>query len=294
MLHAAGLGTVDGRVHVLVGTSGAGKTTAAGRLCADLFGYVTDELVAIAPDGSVTAYPKPLSVVEPSLGHAKGQYGPDQLGLLPTPEALRSGAFVLLERHPDATLPELRELPLAEALLALLPHTSSIMYLPRPLQVLCRLLVDGGAYRLTYAEIDAAGPLLASLGAPSDKAEWQGEPIPQATPLLWDGLYRRAPLIDAVRVGEEIVALGDGAPVRIMGIGISVWEATESAARLQDLVDTAVAAHGSHPDAQQLVEDATRLLVDAGLLHYERPLSLMDVMAGQSTREDAATSVALP
>ena len=258
MLHAAGVATEDGRVLVLVGMSGAGKTTAAARLCSERFGYVTDELVAITANGNVTAYPKPLSVVEASAGHAKHQYGPDRLGLRPAPGELRSGPFVLLERRLDAAVPALEEVPLVDALLELLPHTSSIIYMRDPLQVLCRLLEDGGAYRLTYAEIDDAGPLLTSLSTRPAPQEWTPEPEPDATPLVWDARYRRAPVVDAVRVGDEIVTMATGAPVRILGIGVSVWEAAAATASFQDLVDAALAAHGSHPDAERLVEEAAR------------------------------------
>ncbi len=294
LIHAAGLATEDGRVMVLVGTSGAGKTTAAGRLCEELFGYVTDELVVISPGGSVLEYPKPLSVIEESAGHAKRQYGPDQLQLRSTPDELRSGPFILLERRLDAVDPSLDDVPLVEALLDVLPHTSSVALLPHPLQTLCRLLGDGGAYRLTYAEIDGAGTLLTSLATPPTPPEWQPEPEQEPTALLWDGHYRRAPVVDAVRVGDEIVAMSTGPPVRMMGIGVTLWEAAASPATFDDLVDASVAAHGSHPEAEHLVREAAHLLVASGMLHYERPLGLDAVMAGRSTRDGDAPSDGLP
>jgi hypothetical protein len=294
MLHAAGLSTEDGRVLVLVGMSGAGKTTAAARLCLDGFGYVTDELVAMTPEGTVTAYPKPLSVVEATAGHAKHQYGPDRLGLRPAPEELSSGPFVLIERRPDAAVPVLEEVPIVEALLELLPHTSSIIYLSHPLQVLCRLLEEGGAYRLTYAEIDNARSLLSSLPLRPAPQGWAPEPEPDVTPLVWDGRYRRAPVADAVRVDGEVVTMATGAPIRILGVGVPIWEATAVPATFEDLVDAAVAAHGAHPDAAQIVEEAVGLLLESGVLHRERPVSLVDVMAGRSGREVAAASDGLP
>ena len=294
MLHAAGLATDDGRVLVLVGVSGAGKTTAAARLCLDAFGYVTDELVAVTPEGSVLAYPKPLSVVEAAAGHAKHQYGPDRLGLRPAPEGLRSGPFVLIERHPDAAVPVLEEVPLVEALLELLPHTSSVIYLHNPLQVLCRLLDDGGAYRLTYAEIEDAGPLLGSLPLRPAPQAWAPEPQPEVMPLVWDGRYRRRPVADAVRIDGEVVTMATGAPVRILGVGVSIWEATAVPASFEDLVDAAVAAHGDHPDAVQIVEQAVGLMLESGVLHHGDPVSLVDVMAGRSGLEVGAASDRLP
>ena len=63
MLHAAGLAGDDGRVVVLVGPSGRGKTTAV-RTLATSFGYVSDESVAIDDEGRVWPYRKPLSEIE--------------------------------------------------------------------------------------------------------------------------------------------------------------------------------------------------------------------------------------
>ena len=57
LLHAAGLSTDDGRVLVLVGPSGTGKTTACLEFCRSTFGYATDETVAIDEYLGVVAYP---------------------------------------------------------------------------------------------------------------------------------------------------------------------------------------------------------------------------------------------
>jgi hypothetical protein len=57
LLHAAGLSTDDGRVLVLVGPSGTGKTTACLEFCRSTYGYATDETVAIDESLQITAYP---------------------------------------------------------------------------------------------------------------------------------------------------------------------------------------------------------------------------------------------
>ncbi len=61
MLHASAVALDDGRVIGFVGPSGRGKTTASQAL-GRTYGYVTDETLAIRADGSVVAYPKPLSI----------------------------------------------------------------------------------------------------------------------------------------------------------------------------------------------------------------------------------------
>ena len=86
MLHAAGIATPDGPVVVLVGPSGRGKTTASRALGA-VYGYVSDETVAIDEDGRVWPYRKPLSVIE-DFAAPKTQLAPSALGLaarFPTP-----------------------------------------------------------------------------------------------------------------------------------------------------------------------------------------------------------------
>ena len=104
MLHAAGIATPDGQVVVLVGPSGRGKTTASRALGA-VYGYVSDETIAIDDDGRVWPYRKPLSVIEDPAA-PKTQLPPSALGLQPLPDAeLRVAAVVLLDRdpsHPEA------------------------------------------------------------------------------------------------------------------------------------------------------------------------------------------------
>lgn len=97
VLHAAGV-AVDGRAALLPGRSGAGKTTLAVCLLACGADYLSDEAVALAPDGSsVAGYPKALSLergtqalfpslapdVDPAVAHAVGddwQVPPDRVG----------------------------------------------------------------------------------------------------------------------------------------------------------------------------------------------------------------------
>ena len=165
MLHACGVADPDGAVIALVAKSGTGKTTASSQL-ARTFGYITDETVAIRADGTVVPYPKPLSVKQATPGAAKLQVGPDELGLQVAPDNPRITAIALLDRVAggDYQLPVIEPVPLVEAVLALIPDTSSQAAVVQPLQSLCRLIDSvGGVFRVSYSEAadlkDSLAPL---------------------------------------------------------------------------------------------------------------------------------------
>ena len=149
MLHAAGVAADDGGTVALVAASGTGKTTAA-RLLGRSLGYVSDETVAIEHDLTVRAHPKPLSiVVDPAEPTTKHERSPDDLGLQRAPGSLRLAAVVLLERRADVSAPRLEPIGLIEAMGAVLPQTSALPSLDRPLDRLARVLATGhGPYRL--------------------------------------------------------------------------------------------------------------------------------------------------
>ncbi len=146
MLHAAGLAGDDGRVVVLVGPSGRGKTTAA-RALAATFGYVSDESVAIDDDGRVWPYRKPLSVIE-QRGAPKTQRSPSELGLRPLPDAaLRVAAIVLLDRRDDAPeQPVIETVDLGDALKDLVSQSSGLTSMPAPLRSIALLASRDGRH----------------------------------------------------------------------------------------------------------------------------------------------------
>ena len=164
MLHACAVASpVTGAVVALVAKSGTGKTTAASVL-AGTYGYVSDETVAIGPDGSVVPYPKPLSVKQgPGAAQAAGGSGRarDSSRRRPSRSSSPSCCWTGLtrprrERHGQdrrPVAPVLRQLPLADALLALVPDSSSQAEIDEPLQSLCRLIDSvGGVWQVTYSE----------------------------------------------------------------------------------------------------------------------------------------------
>lgn len=165
MLHAATLAhPVTGRTAALAARSGTGKTT----LCRTLgtrLGYLSDEIAGITADGTMVAYPKPLSVLTDDGDWRKTQSSPTALGLLEPPEHCRLGAVLLLERSPDGPeTPEAEPLERLESLVWLAEQTFQLPAYERPLHMLAdRLDAVGGAMRVRYREAAALGPLIDDL-----------------------------------------------------------------------------------------------------------------------------------
>ncbi|NYJ73484.1 hypothetical protein [Allobranchiibius huperziae] len=273
MLHASGVADPEtGAVIALVAESGTGKTTAAQRLCAAGFAYVTDETVAVRGDSRVLPFPKPLSVIIEGEEH-KHQHGPDELGLLPVaePPLLQLRRIVLLQRDgaPGAA-PRVEQLPLLDGILALIPQLSYLTKMPEPLLTLTRHVQScGGIHRLHYSEIEECADTLRALAAddPAEVAQVEhlspptDEPAPGAI-----GSVRRGAYADAVRIDEEILLLIEDLPIRCSGLGATVWDAAREPRTLEELVSICVELHGDHPDADALVHAAVEELCAHGVL----------------------------
>ena len=298
MLHAAGVadrGT--GRVAVLVAASGTGKTTAAHRLCAAGFGYVSDETVSIGADDDVLPYPKPLSVViDGDSPHHKSQHGPDELGLRPCPPDPHAALFVLLDRDRDTagtapgTAPDLERVPLMDGLLELIPQTSALPAMLRPLQTLAGALQRaGGVWRLRYREVEETAQLLCdalrsrtpdpshvvAFEPADDRSSRPGSPVDAAIdttgstdePDLQDTTrVIRAPYLDAVGIDDEIVVLVGNHPARLSGLGATLWTHATDSKPVARLTELCIAEHGGHPQAAGLVREAIRELLRHNVL----------------------------
>lgn len=163
MLHAAGLEAAPGRVVALVAASGTGKTTAAMTL-GRTFGYVSDETVTCTFDGTVTPYPKPLSIGDPLT--VKHQVSPDDAGLAElSGHPLRLAGIALLERDPEGPAePHIEELDVALACALLAPQVSYLSSMPTPLETLAGAIADvGGAVRIVYREAATLNEAVAAL-----------------------------------------------------------------------------------------------------------------------------------
>ncbi len=176
MLHAAGIATPDGQVVVLVGPSGRGKTTASRALGA-VYGYVSDETIAIDDDGRVWPYRKPLSVIEDPAA-PKTQLPPSALGLQPLPDAeLRVAAVVLLDRDPSyPEAPTVEVTDLGDALEELISQTSFLHDQPAALRFIAALAAaTGGIRTVKYREAATLPSVIPELVRPARPDRGAGE-----------------------------------------------------------------------------------------------------------------------
>lgn len=168
MFHAGAVShPVTGASLVFIAPGGTGKTTLARALGAS-YGYLTDETVGIEPGTwRIHPYEKPLSL-RTGDPHKK-EVSPDELGLVAAHPGARVARVILLARPADhGAGPEVEELGLLDAVAAVLPESSAVDRLERPLHVVAELLEAAGpALRVRYAEAAELLPLVAELiGAP--------------------------------------------------------------------------------------------------------------------------------
>lgn len=236
LLHAAGICDEFGGVTALVGRSGAGKTTAASRICAHGPGYVTDETVAVTRDGHVVPFPKPLSI---DVGReAKEHVGPDQLGLGRAPDDLTLRRILLLDRRSDHVgEPVITPVGDLEAAFELVSHTSALMRVDRPLNRLVELVRSvGGVQLVRYANAEDLIPLVTEASG----AMAGIEPVP---------------LQDRVNDGDRMLVLVDDRPHLLGGRASAAYR------RVTGELSGAVT-----PDAE-----AVAALLSAGLVERTEP-----------------------
>ena len=116
--------------------------------------------------------------------------------------------------------------------------------------------------------------------------------------ILKDGRWAAVPWQDALIVEDEALLLIDGVPMRLAGIGLTIWRAIADGIAPYRLTAHVIAVHGDHPEAVALVADAQAALLEAGAVVHSSPMSLAQVMAGES-RDDSSprptdTSAAAP
>lgn len=281
MLHAAGLAGDTGGTVALVAGSGTGKTTAA-RLLGQHLGYVSDETITIEHDLSVRTYPKPLSILpDPTVPGTKHERSPDDLGLLRPPASLRLAAVAVLDRRDDVTAPRLEPIGLAEAMNDVLPQTSALPSLDRPLDRLARALAQGhGPYRLVYSHIEDCLDIVTELAHVG-----QGHAVGDVTWSWFDGLdhlafptpvpddlgpstvVRRTSFRDAVSSDGDVLVMRDWTPVTLPSLAGTMWLNTAAPVAVSDLVVVAEDELGPHPDAEKIVVETVRMLIAERILH---------------------------
>ena len=160
MLHAACIADpVTGAAAAFVAPGGTGKTTLVSTLGPGRW-YVTDETTVVLDDRTVVPYPKPLSVRRTPDSLFKNETPPSAVGLTAPGDRVHLAALCLLDRDPHHQgAPTVESLPTLDALVALVPQTSHLPEMARPLQRLAALCESlGGVHRITYREsADVAG-----------------------------------------------------------------------------------------------------------------------------------------
>jgi hypothetical protein len=255
LLHAGGVANPDGRVHVYVGPSGRGKTTASRALGVGR-GYVTDETIAIDGCGRIVPYRKPLSVI---VGHSrhKQQYAPSSLGLQPLPETpLVLGSILLLDRQTpggesEASPASVTEVPLCEALAELATQTSFLIEMCEPLQSVARLVDSiGSVRRVSYTEArtlpDAIDRLDAS--APPEPKPWRSV-LPTTDGVSGGAAYAPVEVHDAIESGgSTCVLLPSGVLQVLAGVGPTLWRSVCAGMDFADILAEIEHVHGVPPD----------------------------------------------
>lgn len=269
-IHAGAVANDAGAALAVVGASGSGKTTAV-RALASRLGYLSDETVSLSSDLTVHAHPKPLSVIlDRKDPRHKASVSPDDVGLLTPPEVNTLRRIVLLRRGKgtDGLMP----VSTPEAIVEIVPQTSSLVLLDSPLLALSRAIDRcGGALALHYDEIDDHLDELVDLvaQAPLEQAPAVHHPtadLPAPSGAQWS----RVPWRDAVQYDDDLVVMvGDTAHL-LHGLGTTVWLALARPTSVVDLVAVAEEEHGPHPHASGLVEVALAQLTEQGLVSRPR------------------------
>jgi hypothetical protein len=281
MLHAAGIANAEGGVVAFVGPSGRGKTTASRHLGRH-YGYVSDETIGIARDGSVLAHRKPLSVIEQPR-EPKVERRPSSLGLGTIPADLRVRAIVLLHRDPEHDgPPALTRIDLVDALDDLVTQSSHLIERADALRFMAAIAeATGGIRAVRYREAaDLVGVVPELLSRPSS--------APTILPRIVRGeaaaseshdepLFVRGAAVDEYHLpsSDRIAVLTPGDAGRgtvhvLDGIAPTLWAAANRVP-FDDLVSAATAAHGEPEgvDATELVLTSVDRLIAVGLLRVD-------------------------
>lgn len=271
LFHAAACADARGAAVLLVGPSGAGKTTAVSHL-AGRTSYLSDETCLVDEDGGVVPYPKPLSVVRAGL--EKAQTSPAELGLAIHPSGTAPVARVLVIDRRDeqaAGTPTVTRLGSVEGILAVIPQLSDLSSLPAPLVALARLNRRiGGFERLVYRDardIDpAAGPPASPPLADGDLA-YRLAPRRHPHEAGGRGLLQ-APVDDAIEFSDALLTARGGEVTHLSGIAMTVWRETARPTPAAVLLDRLRAEHGRVPDDEEHFERVIHELIEAGVLEW--------------------------
>lgn len=270
LLHAGVVETPQHGVVVVVGASGAGKSTATVHL-GRAGTYLSDELTIIDPTSFVvTGYPKPVSrAITGSV--TKHDVRLPELRLLPGSVGRAPAMIVLLDRaRGESTLHDepatLVRVPLAEALLHLIAQSSSLWQVPGGLAALAMLVeTTGGALRAQYREASELPELL--LQVPDAVIEdWEAIPAPESALSPAPGMLLTAPYMQALALESGVIVLTRHEATFLEGLSGLVWDLVRAHGELDlgtlemQLTETI----GAHPESSILVRSTVNRLISGG------------------------------
>jgi hypothetical protein len=247
---------------------------------------VTDETLAVRRDGSVVAYPKPLSIG--STPRVKVTEPASTLGLRGAPtDNLRLAAIVLLDRREGLEQPFVESVPIIEALSELVPQTSYLSALESPLRTLLEMiLATGGVRRVVYSEASSLAPLIDEVLRAVDEDSpvltdvakmsqrdcdcYSGilEPRPDLSPVERPGAYWRGTYLDALMVDDSLVVFLAGRVLVLSGVGPILWFAADGLTE-EELRGIALRQLPEPPagiDVAAVISDALHDLTDRSIL----------------------------
>lgn len=265
-VHAGAVADPEGRTLAVVGESGMGKTTAI-RALATRLGYLSDETVSVSPDLTVHPHAKPLSVItDRSRPDRKASVSPDDAGLQIPPEHATLRRIVLLRRGQGTE--GLVPVTTPEAMVEIVPQTSSLVLLDHPLLTLGEIIERcGGAFALHYQEVsDHLDELIDALTEPDRERRPVIHHPPVGGPPAEPGQWSRTPWRDGVEYDDELVVMVGNTAHLLAGLGSTIWLALCTPMTVAELVAVAEAEHGLHPDADALIEAGLAELVQHELV----------------------------
>lgn len=274
LLHAAAVELPGTGVVLLVGRSGAGKSTAAETLAREGV-YLTDELTILDPgDLTLSAYPKPVSRLDHgATTWAKRDHSLPGLGLTPASRAAPPSHVVILDRESAANGADsaaspstIERMPLREALSVLIGQSSSLWMVPGGLAALASLLErTGGAMRARYREAKDLRGLFAHFPAPASETS-TSIPAPEVVGVPGPGEWAIAPFSQALAMDDGIQMLFDGRAVHAPALAGLVWEELLDAgpSTIEEIVERIVEHLGQNPESRALVEASLEVLLDEG------------------------------
>ncbi|WP_313811145.1 hypothetical protein [Glutamicibacter sp.] len=270
MFHAGGIARHDGKVALITGPSGRGKTTTLRHLGLH-YGYVSDETIAIDFGGTVHPYRKPLSVITEGHRH-KLQISPSELNLRPLPNVpLKVGGIAVLERAGRSDKKStVTQLGFAAGIVAVVEQSSYMISLERPLTQVAELAASIGGFKiLTVGKPETIHLVAEELFVPGTDTNWTRAMPSDNASSFHDAAYLVADVIDAVACDDGTVVFTQSLKVVLLdGIGPELWSAACKGERWEELVDRIESVHGPAPslDTRGAVKEVAEELVCAGIL----------------------------